>query len=310
MTMNTKKNSTVNMIFRLAVFTAAFTLLVSPLAGLAATLQEDTITMESASVCSPETHQICLPGPFSKTITVPQGVSQVSIDVYWVKEGTKQVIQPNEHSWFTANAGGKSLGSVYCRDFGDVINSPEFCGSVKGDVSPGETLNLTIEHADESEGVTPGSHRQIWQITWIMATQTPPPPTVTNTPQPTPTLGDTPPPQPTASPTVPQPEPTIVDQTPTATDLPPTETPAATQPADTPVTVATSTPEPIDTLPPPSPPPGAALPTLLVPVTGADSTDAADMQTDPEANLFLNSGLVILGMALVFLGIRRKISKM
>lgn len=283
-----------------------------------APLNQEVTELRSHGVCTPGTTANCAPGPFSQTVTVPDGTGSVSIDVYWVWEGNPGSIQPNEHSWFSAAVNGASAGRVYCQDFGDEIPDPQFCGSETLEVAPGDTLRLTIVHADEELGPTAGSHHQLWVLNWAAA---PPPPPDT----PTPTDVVQPPPPDTATPTAtdvvgPPPPDT---PTPTSTDVvsPPvgiTPTPTPTVP-----TGVTLTPTPTDVVLPPAP--GASTPTAtppptlappvagtqppaLIPVTGADSAELA-MTAELHQRVFLNWGLGLLGLAIILYGIGRKLKK-
>lgn len=283
----------------------------SPSAGQAFSgyFQSGDLVIESEKVCSPGTHNKCLPGPFSKTVEVPEGVSGVEIEVSWLSTGEEDQQQPNEHSNFTANHG---LGEIYCPDFGFSNDKPISCGSVSGEVAPGDSLKLTIQHADESQGPTPGSHRQIWVIHWVRsaapsatatlppaASDTPVPPAETAVPTPTGT-SEVLPPGPTASATpetasptptstVPAEEPPAPSYTPTATPevlppepsatpLQPTPTEPEEEPENPPRPTRTSTPQvssPGGQPPAATRPAATATPAFILPVTGGDQTVAA-----------------------------------
>ncbi len=231
------------------------------------TFQEGEIELVSPGVCSPNTSPRCGPGPYTVNFQVPDGVTGVSVDVYWIQTGEEGQIQPNEHSYFRAYFGGSQLGEVYCQDFGDDFGPPMFCGSVDGDVSAGQDLILEIRHADEESGPTPGSHEQYWVINWIRPAPTATfRPTDTNTPSPTVTVTATATATATVTPTLTF-TPTEPPPTSTPTDTPsPTDTP--TQPPPPPTDTPTEPPPPTNT--PTEPPPPTNTPVVLPP--GATAT--------------------------------------
>lgn len=274
--------------------------------------------LESQVVCSPETHPACFPGPFSETVTVPADAGSVRIDVYWGWDGNPGSRQPNEHSQFSVAVNGNTAGQVYCPDAGDEVVGDVFCDSVTLDVSPGDELALTIRHADEEPGPTPGSHHQAWVLNWFAA-PTPPTPTPTQIP-PAPPV-DTPTPTP-VEPTPVEPSPTPVEPTPVE---PMPDTPTPTQvppqpPVDTPTPtsipplppLATLTPTPVEPtpvpptptpVPPLPPPPGVPTetPMFVLPVTGADHASARPLDSLFRFSMELN--MVIAGLALMLYGV-------
>lgn len=305
-------------------------------------LQQGEIELVSPGVCSPNTSPRCGPGPYTVNLTVPNGVTGVNVDVYWMQTGEKGQIQPNEHSYFRAYFDGSQLGEVYCQDFGDDFGPPMFCGTVDGNVSAGQDLILEIRHADEVTGPTPGSHEQFWVINWIRpdATATftagPPPtdtpsPTVPATatstvpPTATPTLTDTPTePPPTDTPTEPPPtdtptEPPPPTDTPTEppvnTPRPPTATATREEPEDSPTPAPTNTPivggpapftATVSAVPEDTATPA---PATLAPATGTPAgllpQTGADLTTPIPSSLTWKVGLVVLGLALTAFGLFR-----
>lgn len=256
----------------------------------------------SPRVCSPGTSPRCTAGPHAVPVPVPEGAVQASIEVFWEWEGQPGQVQPNEHSWFHLIIGGATVESIYCQDFGDDVPDLQHCGSTVANVEGLNTISLAIEHADEQQGPTPGSHHQRWFITWLTEEEpTPPPPfPPEETPTPTPTPDETPveptPPTPPVDPT-PTPDETPVDPTPTEipVDPTPTETPVDTPVAEPPFT---PTPEPPDPTPTPTPQP-------ILPVTGADAGGGGS-----NTNILVNSLFLLVGMALIFLGIRKKMANL
>ena len=239
--------------------------------------------LESQVVCSPETHPACFPGPFSETVTVPADAGSVRIDVYWGWDGNPGSRQPNEHSQFSVAVNGNTAGQVYCPDAGDEVVGDVFCDSVTLDVSPGDELALTIRHADEEPGPTPGSHHQAWVLNWFAA-PTPPTPTPTQIPPappvdtPTPTPVEPTPVEPSPTPVEPTPvEPTPDTPTPTPIPpLPPFDTPTPTPVEPTPVEPSPTPvePTPVEPMPdtptptqvPPQPPVDTPTPTSIPPL--------------------------------------------
>lgn len=298
-----------------------------PARGLASpgSFQSGDLVLQSEKVCSPGTHNKCGPGPFTKTVTAPAGVSGVRVDVYWLSTGQASQNQPNEQSYFIGSGG---LGQVYCQDFGFSDVTPIFCGSASTEVTSGQTIELTILHADDVSGPTPGSHRQVWAVTWVSspgpsasptpvdtaaASPTPLPatptygvtPTAISAGTPTGTPGVLPPLTPTAVPTRNQTEPTSTASATPAT-LPPGPSATATLVTPQPTPEEQTPPRPTRTGPPqdrPLPPITTAstpTPALILPLTGAD-------HTAPSA-LNLSWKLVIMagGLALVGFGLRRE----
>lgn len=257
----------------LMIFGGLAIMLAIPINAYAATTQEAPLTIESPKVCSPGSHSICMPGPFTVNVSVPEGVIGGQIEVYWSWTGSPGQVQPNEHSWFTAAVNGVQVDRVFCPDFGDEVVEHQLCGSTTFQAAEGVTMSLTIQHADEERGPTPGSHRQIWVIHWEVIEPTPPIPV-----------------------------PTIMVDTPTPTMEAPTPTP--TEAPITPVapTPTVGTPTAVPTLPPPQP--VSTLQPVLLPVTGADSGLSQEL-VDLSLRVLAKAGLLVFGLALVIIGIRR-----
>jgi hypothetical protein len=287
----------------LLIFSGLAILFATPITALSATSRVETLTIESPIVCSPETHSTCLPGPFTVDVNVPAGATGGQIEVYWFWIGRVGQVQSNEHSWFTAALNGVQVDRVFCPDFGDEIVGDQFCGSVTFQATQGDALSLSILHADEERGPTPGSHRQTWVIHWEVAdpTLTIPAPTIPAD-TPTPTMEA---PTPTLIPPLDQPTETPGVPTPTATDA--LLTPVVPTPTDTPVIPVVPppivlTPTLAPTLPPP--PPADAVQPELIPITGGDSS-LSRAQEGLSLRLLVNAGLIGLGLALVIIGVWR-----
>lgn len=278
------------------------------------------LVLDSEKVCSPRTSNKCLPGPFQETVTIPEGVTGVNIDVYWIWTGDPTQNQSNEHSYFTATAGGNQLGQVYCQDFGNEAQTHSQCGSVSGSVSAGQTLTLEIVHADPNRGPTPGSHRQQWVLNWVEAvppTNTPvvEPPVFTNTPTSLPPTEVPPTNTPTSTSVV---QPPVFTNTPTSqppTEVPPTRTPTEVpseeeenpRPTRTPTPLVsgpsiTNTPGPVAQVSstPPGPTPTRTPPAVL-PVTGGDYAGPSLV------DFAWKAGLVLFGLLLAAFGLFREL---
>jgi hypothetical protein len=109
-------------------------------------------TVRSQVVCSPDSHNSCLPGPYVEEIDLPEN-SIVVVKVFLEHTGS---YEPNEASSFFS-----SIGAI--DDCGPIPPETDeiYCGSVIGQVN--NTLSLGVQHA--GKGNFTGSHRQRYEVT-------------------------------------------------------------------------------------------------------------------------------------------------
>jgi hypothetical protein len=110
------------------------------------------ITVQSQIVCSPDSHNSCLSGPYMEEIDLPENPIVV-VKVYLEHTG---YYEPNEASSFFSSIG-------HIDDCGPIPPETDelYCGSVIGQVN--ETLSLGVQHA--GKGASTGSHRQRYEVT-------------------------------------------------------------------------------------------------------------------------------------------------